>query len=98
MVAGAETSCKLRVSKTTRTGGFVMQINNPRHATDPVRTNGYLVHLFASVALLFGWVGVETSAQTASIQSHVAKAKAAAYEPGYDFTVLYDYMCRPALP
>lgn len=34
---------------------------------------------------------------SAKAQAHIARAKAAAYEPGQDFTVLYDTVCAPAL-
>src|SRR5262249_20934417 len=64
----------------------------------PTRTKRYLAGLFCCVSLAIGWAAVGTNAQTAGTQAHGAKAKAAAYEPGSDFTVLYDYMCGPVLP
>jgi len=45
-------------------------------------------------------IAIDANAQTsgkAGVQSHLAAAKAAAYEPGNDLTVLYDAVCAPAL-
>ena len=60
----------------------------------------YSVPLFCTVLLLGTWVAIDANAQTAGktgVQSHLASAKAAAYEPGNDLTVLYDTVCEPAL-
>src|SRR5438034_5917252 len=60
----------------------------------------YLVTLFCSALFLANWIAIDLNAQTkgkASVQSHLAAAKAAAYEPGNDLTVLYDAVCAPAL-
>src|SRR2546425_3824627 len=60
----------------------------------------YLVTLSCAVLLLASWIATEANAQTrgrTAAQSHIAAAKAAAYEPGNDLTVLYDTVCEPAL-
>src|SRR6266566_646437 len=60
----------------------------------------YLVTLFCSALCLANWIAIGLNAQAtgkASVQSHIAAAKAAAYEPGNDLTVLYDTVCAPAL-
>ena len=60
----------------------------------------YLGVLFCTVLFLTASMVVDANAQTsgnAAAQSHIAAAKAAAYEPGNDLTVLYDAVCAPAL-
>src|SRR5262245_12600329 len=59
----------------------------------------YLASLFCIVLLLTTMVVVDATAQTisAAVQSHIAAAKAAAYEPGHDLTQLYDTVCAPAM-
>ncbi|HYR91170.1 MAG TPA: MBL fold metallo-hydrolase [Terriglobia bacterium] len=60
----------------------------------------YLAPLLCSVLFLVSWIAIDANAQTsgkAAAQSHLAVAKAAAYEPGNDLTVLYDTVCEPAL-
>src|SRR5881296_3822201 len=60
----------------------------------------YLVTLFCSALFLANWIATDLNAQApgkASVQSHLAAAKDAAYEPGNDLTVLYDTVCEPAL-
>jgi metallo-beta-lactamase class B len=43
------------------------------------------------------WTAPGSSAQSSKAQAHIAKARAAAYEPGHDFTVVFDTLCAPAL-
>src|SRR5437016_13822243 len=58
----------------------------------------YSASLFCAV-LFLAWIAIDANAQAgkAAVQSHVAAAKAAAYEPGNDLTQLYDTVCAPAL-
>ena len=59
----------------------------------------YLVTLFCSALFLANWIAIDLNGQApgkASVQSHLAAAKNAAYEPGNDLTVLYDTVCAPA--
>ena len=49
----------------------------------------YLAPVFCSVFLLTGWNTIQVNTQTARAQAHVAAAKAAAYEPGQDFTRVF---------
>src|SRR5437879_9821351 len=59
----------------------------------------YLIPLFGAV-LFLAWIAIVANAQAsgkASVQSHLAAAKAAAYEPGNDLTQLYDTFCAPPL-
>ncbi len=56
--------------------------------------------LFCSAFILISWVGSEANAQgqsRAAAERHIAAARAAAYEPGHDLTVLYDTVCEDAL-
>jgi metallo-beta-lactamase class B len=55
----------------------------------------YFVVVFCSVLLLAWWCVVKASAQASSAQAHVAAAKAAAYEPGQDFTNIYGLCAEP---
>ena len=52
--------------------------------------------------LLAGSMAINVSAQIPSVeemaQSHVARARAAAYEPGFDFTYIFDGLCRKPSP
>jgi len=60
----------------------------------------YLARVFCTVLFLANWIAMNANAQTSSknaLQSHLAAAKDAAYEPGNDLTVLYDTVCEPAL-
>ena len=60
----------------------------------------YLAPLVCSVLLVTAGISHEATAQTAinaEAQRHIAAAKAAAYEPGNDLTVLYDTICAAAL-
>ena len=50
----------------------------------------YFAPVFCSVSLLAGWGVTKANAQTDNPQIHVAAAKAAAYEPGQDFTNIFD--------
>src|SRR5207244_11352267 len=59
----------------------------------------YKESLFYAVLCLAS-MAIDANAQAsgkASVQSHLAAAKAAAYEPGNDLTQLYDTVCAPAL-
>src|SRR5437762_2840315 len=61
-------------------------------------TNRYLVPLCSGL-FFANWIAIDANAQAstkASVQSHIAAAKNAAYEPGNDLTVLYDTVCAPA--
>jgi metallo-beta-lactamase class B len=53
---------------------------------------GVLCALFA-----VGWFAASADAQKAKAQAHIAAARAAAYEPGQDFTVVFDTLCAAAL-
>src|SRR5216684_1880073 len=64
----------------------------------------YLALLFCSVSFFCNGICMVTNAQTpakagekTAAQVHLAAAKAAAYRPGDDLTVLYDTVCEPAL-
>jgi len=60
----------------------------------------YGAPLICIVLFFATWIAIDANAQTsgkAGVQSHLAAAKAAAYEPGNDLTVLYDAVCAPAL-
>ena len=46
-----------------------------------------------SVMLLGGWISTVSNAQTVTSETHDARAKAAAYTPGHDFTWIYDRLC-----
>ncbi len=52
--------------------------------------------LFCSLLLAAAAANAQTSGKSA-VQSHLAAARDAAYEPGNDLTVLYDTVCAPAL-
>ena len=59
-----------------------------------------LAVLSCTVLLLAGWFASEANAQTpakTAAQNHIAAAKAVAYVPGEDYTVLYDTVCEDAL-
>jgi metallo-beta-lactamase class B len=55
----------------------------------------YSTPLFCSVLLLAGWSATEANAQDAIAQAHVAAARAAAYEPGQDFTAIFSLCAEP---
>ena len=56
----------------------------------------------SGLLLLAGSMGVEVDAQIPSVeemaQLHVARARAAAYEPGFDFSYIFDGLCRKPSP
>ena len=58
-----------------------------------------LAHLLCGGLLVSGIssLAIAQTSSKAAAQSHLAAAKAAAYEPGNDLTVLYDTVCSPAL-
>src|SRR5438094_3432493 len=51
----------------------------------------------AFLLLLAESAAVTGAAQVSKAQAHVAAAKAAAYEPGQDFTLIFD-LCKPPKP
>src|SRR5438132_2103626 len=53
----------------------------------------YFASLFCAVLFLADWTAITAAAQVSTAQPHVASAKAAAYEPGQDFTLIFD-LCR----
>ena len=57
----------------------------------------YFAAVFCSVSLLAGWGVTKANAQTNNPQTHVAVAKAAAYEPGQDFTNIFDLCAEPRI-
>src|SRR5438045_497095 len=57
--------------------------------------NRYLLPVFCSVLLLAEWNAPAASAQSANPAAHVAAAKAAAYEPGQDFTDMFGLCAEP---
>src|SRR5207244_12772209 len=62
-------------------------------------TKRHMASLFCALFSL-AWIAIDANAQSsgkAAVQSHLAAAKAAAYEPGNDLTTLYDTVCAPSL-
>ena len=57
----------------------------------------YFAAVFCSVSILAGWGVTKANAQTNNPQNHVAAAKAAAYEPGQDFTNIFELCAEPRL-
>src|SRR5262245_54762918 len=57
----------------------------------------YLASLFCGVLLLAGWTATDANAQADRAQAHVAGARAAAYEPGQDFTAIFGLCAAPNL-
>src|SRR5438132_4390789 len=57
-----------------------------------------LVSLLCSVLVLTGWMTFNAAAQSGSAESHVAAAKALAYEPGHDFTGAFEAICAQPKP
>ena len=55
-----------------------------------------MTFLFGTLLLAAAVANAQTSGKPA-VQSHLAAARDAAYEPGNDLTVLYDTVCAPAL-
>lgn len=51
--------------------------------------------VFCAVLFLVDWSATTATAQVAKAQAHVAAAKAAAYEPGQDFTLIFDLCKQP---
>lgn len=58
----------------------------------------YLAPVSCSVLLLAGWSATNAHGQAANAQTHVAAAKAAAYEPGQDFTLIFGLCAEPTSP
>ena len=62
----------------------------------------YVLIALCGVMLLAVSMATEVNAQIPSIeemaQLHVARARAAAYEPGFDFTYIFDGLCRKPSP
>jgi metallo-beta-lactamase class B len=56
----------------------------------------YIVPALCSVSLAAVWAA-RVDAQLSKAQAHIAAARAAAYEPGHDFTVVFDTLCEAAL-
>src|SRR5579863_8604680 len=57
--------------------------------------NRYLVLIVFSSLIFTGLAGAQGSRTAA--QPHIDKAKAAAYRPGSDLTMLYETVCAPAI-
>ncbi len=57
----------------------------------------YMAPVFCVVLLLTG-IAINANAQAAKARTHVAAAKAAAYEPGQDFTHEYEELCVEPKP
>jgi metallo-beta-lactamase class B len=55
----------------------------------------YLAPVFCSVLLLADLSATKANGQARNAQTHVATARAAAYEPGQDFTVIYELCAEP---
>jgi metallo-beta-lactamase class B len=59
----------------------------------------YVTPVFCSVLLLASWSAIQATAQSTNAQTHVAAARAAAYEPGHDFTGSpFDLCAEPTPP
>ena len=59
----------------------------------------HLVPVFCSVLLFGAWIAI-VSAQAGGVgaaQLHIAKARAAAYEPGQDLIDVFETLCEPAI-
>src|SRR5215470_5573657 len=55
---------------------------------------GYLLFLVCTISLLVGTFGIDANAQANGADAHVAKAKAAATEPGlFDLTPTFQLLC-----
>ena len=57
--------------------------------------NRYVASVFCSVVLFIGFIAIEANAQSAAVEAHIAKAKAAAYRPDHDISDTFDAMCSP---
>ena len=55
----------------------------------------YMAHFVCCVLLLAGWSAPKANAQAAAAQTHVAAAKALAYEPGQDLTNIFGICAEP---
>ncbi len=55
----------------------------------------YFLLLLCGVSFLASWGPPKANAQASSAEAHVAAAKAAAYEPGQDFTNIFDLCAEP---
>ena len=58
----------------------------------------YLLPLLCGVFLLAGWIAVESNGQSPTAKAHLAAARAAAYEPGQDFTPAFAAVCVAPQP
>src|SRR5687768_8122524 len=54
----------------------------------------YLAPVICIVLLAAAAFTIDANAQTASAETHLAAARAAAYRPGFDFTYVFDSMCE----
>ena len=59
---------------------------------------GHLVPMFCTVLFLSGVNAGQAFGQSASAESHVEAARAAAYAPGQDFTGIFDGLCAEPAP
>src|SRR5712691_10462383 len=55
----------------------------------------YLASVFCAILFWVCWSAINATGQTVKAQAHVAAAKAAAYEPGQDFTLIFDLCAEP---
>jgi metallo-beta-lactamase class B len=53
---------------------------------------------FCSFLFLAGWMTFKAQGQSGGAESHVAAAKALAYEPGHDFSGAFEAICVPPRP
>jgi metallo-beta-lactamase class B len=56
-----------------------------------------LLAAVCTASIVGALLNLDTLAQQSGTGAHLARAKAAAYEPGQDFTAVYDTLCAPAL-
>ncbi len=59
---------------------------------------GHLIPMFCTVLFLSGVNASQALGQSASAESHVEAARAAAYAPGQDFTWIFDGLCAEPAP
>ncbi len=63
-----------------------------------MRRNVFVAALCSGCSILAaGWISVTVNAQGPKAKAHIAAARAAAYRPGQDFTVVFDTLCAAAL-
>jgi metallo-beta-lactamase class B len=55
----------------------------------------YLVSVLCIVVCLVDWAAITATAQASKAQTHVTAARAAAYEPGQDFTLILELCKQP---